>query len=288
LRSSKRLYLFAIVATTYFGRPEPGEPPDPLMDEWFGGLFKSLFTLFQIMTLEGWHEIARHCMDKKGFVVSLAFILFVLLTNLTLLNLVTGVILENVMAVSNAEDDEKIRKQEAARLKTMKTIRTVFELADADKNGELTLAEFQGALLDDDVIQLLTTVDIPRYEAEDLFLLLDVDRNGFVSIEEFVEGCMRVKGEAKAKHLLALQYDVHRVWLDLTEQLQDLTEGARIFTARDAEGANEEVLPILGARLLFDLRKEMRAMLDEELAGVNGLVEDLARGQRRLLEASKL
>ena len=37
----------------------------------------------------------------------------------------TGVILENVMAVSNAEDDEKIRKQEAARLKTMKIIRTV-------------------------------------------------------------------------------------------------------------------------------------------------------------------
>merc|ERR1719271_1444607 len=240
------------------------------------------------MTLEGWHEIARHCMKKKGFAVSLGFILFVLLTNLTLLNLVTGVILENVMAVSSAEDDEKMRKQEEARLKTMKIIRTVFELADADKNGELTLAEFQSALLDEEVVQHLTNVDIPRYEAEDLFLLLDVDRNGFVSIEEFVEGCMRVKGEAKAKHLLALQYDVHRVWIDLTEQLQDLTEGARIFTARKAEGSNEEVLPILGTRLVFDLRKEMRAMLDEELAGVNTLVEELARGQRRLLEASKL
>merc|ERR550537_513184 len=100
-------------------------------------------------------------MDKKGFAVALVFILFVLLTNLTLLNLVTGVILENVMAVSNAEDDEKIRKQEAARLKTMKIIRTVFELADADKNGELTLAEFQGALMDEEVLQNLTSVDIP-------------------------------------------------------------------------------------------------------------------------------
>jgi voltage-gated sodium channel len=282
------LYVFAIVATTFFGRPDPGEPLDPKMDEWFGGLGKSLFTLFQIMTLEGWHEIARHCMEKEGFWVAIVFILVIVLTNLTLLNLVTGVILENVMAVSNAEDDEKIRKQEAARLKTMKIIRTVFELADADKNGELTLAEFQTALLDEEVVQHLTNVDIPRYEAEDLFLLLDVDRNGFVSIEEFVEGCMRVKGEAKAKHLLALQYDVHRVWIDLTEQLQDLTENARIFTARKAEGSNDEVLPILGTRLLFDLRKEMRAMLDEELTGVNKLVEDLARGQRRLLEASKL
>merc|ERR1719271_506322 len=130
------------------------------------------------MTLEGWHEIARYCMVKEGFWVSLGFIGFILLTNLTLLNLVTGVILENVMAVSNAEDDEKIRKQEAARLKTMKIIRTVFELADADKNGELTLAEFQSALLDEEVVQHLTNVDIPRYEAEDLFLLLDVDRNG--------------------------------------------------------------------------------------------------------------
>ena len=38
------------------------------------------------------------------------FILFVVLTNLTLLNLVTGVILENVMAVSHQEDEDRLRK----------------------------------------------------------------------------------------------------------------------------------------------------------------------------------
>ena len=64
-------------------------------------------------------------------------------------------------------------------------------------------------------------VDIPDYEATDLFHLMDVNRNGSVSIEEFIEGCLRVKGEAKAKHLLAMQYDMHRIWRALQSTQED-------------------------------------------------------------------
>ena len=45
------------------------------------------------------------------------------------------------MAVSTQEDDERQRKNEGQKLRTMKLIRSVFEMADADHNGQLTLQE---------------------------------------------------------------------------------------------------------------------------------------------------
>ena len=33
--------------------------PRPQIDEWFGTVLKSMFTLFTVMTLEGWPDVAR-------------------------------------------------------------------------------------------------------------------------------------------------------------------------------------------------------------------------------------
>lgn len=50
------LYVFAVMATKLFGAEEP---------EHFGGLGASLFTLFQVMTVEGWPDIARGAMKHS-------------------------------------------------------------------------------------------------------------------------------------------------------------------------------------------------------------------------------
>merc|ERR1719160_466460 len=50
--------------------------------------------------------------------------------------------------------------------------------------------------------------------------MLDLNKNGFVSLDEFVEGTLKMKGEAKSKDLMALQYDVHKLLLLLKKLLQ--------------------------------------------------------------------
>merc|ERR1719161_1140873 len=76
-------------------------------------------------------------------------ILFILFTNLTLLNLVTGVIVENVLEIaSKAEDTEikKMRKEQALRVKTLKD---VFDLIDVDKNKTIDMSEFVHGMKDE-------------------------------------------------------------------------------------------------------------------------------------------
>lgn len=75
-------YIFAVMATRLFGADHP---------EWFGSLPASMFTLFQIMTLEGWADIAREVMALRP-AAWLFFLAFILLATFTVLNLFIAVI----------------------------------------------------------------------------------------------------------------------------------------------------------------------------------------------------
>ena len=87
-------YVFAVVATKLFAETHP---------EWFGDLGRSLFTLFQIMTLESWSMgIARPVMANFPY-AWVFFVVFILVATFTMLNLFIAII---VNAMQSYTDDE--------------------------------------------------------------------------------------------------------------------------------------------------------------------------------------
>ncbi|QYU68816.1 ion transporter [Leptolyngbya sp. 15MV] len=87
-------YISAVMATKLFG---------PAFPEWFGSLGASLYSLFQIMTLESWSMgIVRPVMEQFPYAWTF-FVPFILLTSFIVLNLFIGVI---VNAMSEASDEE--------------------------------------------------------------------------------------------------------------------------------------------------------------------------------------
>ena len=86
-------YVFAVMATKLYGAAFP---------DLFGGIPESLYTLFQIMTLEGWSDgIVRPVMEVHPG-AWLFFIPFIVATSFTVLNLFIGVI----VSAMEAEHDE--------------------------------------------------------------------------------------------------------------------------------------------------------------------------------------
>merc|ERR1711977_771606 len=83
------VYVFAIYFTAFVGKVSD----DPDVRTWFATIPRSLFTLFVVLTLDEWPSLALTTMDATANFIGLVFIIFVFVTNLTLLNLVTGVIL---------------------------------------------------------------------------------------------------------------------------------------------------------------------------------------------------
>merc|ERR550537_241234 len=117
---------------------------------------------------------------------------------------------------------KEAEKQESKRIETLRKLRDLFNDMDEDGNGTLDFEEFQTAILDPHVMQQFMQLGIAQYEAHDLFECLDVDGNQELSVEDFVDGCFRMTGAAKAKHLLAVHYDLHRSRKALREGIAEL------------------------------------------------------------------
>jgi voltage-gated sodium channel len=85
--------------------------------DWFGDLGASLFTLFQIMTLEGWADMAREMMASHPW-TWIFFLVFILSTTFAVLNLFIGVIV-SAMEAEAAEEEGKEFDRISAQLTEM-------------------------------------------------------------------------------------------------------------------------------------------------------------------------
>jgi len=97
-------YVFAIIATGLFRDSHP---------EWFGSLGASMYTLFQVMTLESWSMgIARPVMEVHAW-AWVFFVPFILVATFTVLNLFIAIIVDamQTMHQSQLTDESKVITQ---------------------------------------------------------------------------------------------------------------------------------------------------------------------------------
>tara|TARA_Y100001970_G_C13842620_1_gene655248 strand:- start:238 stop:741 length:504 start_codon:yes stop_codon:yes gene_type:complete len=95
-------YVGAVISTRLFSANFP---------EWFGNIGKSLYSLFQIMTLESWSMgIVRPIMEKHPLAWAF-FIPFILVTTFTFLNLMVAVMV-NAMDSDSGETENKTRQND--------------------------------------------------------------------------------------------------------------------------------------------------------------------------------
>ena len=96
-------YVSAVLTTKLFG-----QNPDPQLQEWFGSVGASAYSLFQIMTLESWSMgIVRPTMEIYPY-AWVFFVPFIIITSFAVLNLFIGIIVD-AMQMAQAEPRERDR-----------------------------------------------------------------------------------------------------------------------------------------------------------------------------------
>jgi voltage-gated sodium channel len=97
-------YVFAVMSTGLFGDRFP---------EWFGSIGASMYTLFQVMTLESWSMgIVRPVMELYPY-AWVFFVPFILVATFTMLNLFIGIIVDTMQTLHEdqiAEDRALIER----------------------------------------------------------------------------------------------------------------------------------------------------------------------------------
>jgi len=94
-------YVFAVITTKLFGSA---------FSDWFGTIGGSMFTLFQVMTLESWSMgIVRPVMETYSW-AWIVFVAFIFLSTFTVLNLFIAIIIDSMQTLHEAEQQEAVEE----------------------------------------------------------------------------------------------------------------------------------------------------------------------------------
>jgi len=189
------------------------------LKEGFGTIVRAIVTLFECITGgRDWGEV-YYALMKIGVMYGLCFLIYIYFMVFLVLNVVIGTVVDVTSGVAARDRDRMVEDEMKALKDYAADIKEFFEAADTDKSGQLSWEEFRIHLDDDRVKAYFQTLDLDIRQAHILFKLLDVSDNGEVGIQEFLDGCLRLKGTAKSLDLNLVVY-----------QLEAILQGSSIMT----------------------------------------------------------
>lgn len=214
------IYISGILITRMVGQPYSH---DPVIFMYFGDVPRSMFSMFEVMTIEGWPTMSRRSMQYLPS-VWIFFVLFISFTSFGIMNVLTAVIVESTLDMSRKHQQDIAKKLHIEKKRALNKIYSVFKLADRDGNEQLSKEEFLAALKMPDVVRALYECDIDMGDAESLFDILDYDGSGELDVTEFIQGCMSARGGAKARDVLAAQCDLWRTQTRMADMLKSTVD----------------------------------------------------------------
>jgi len=119
-------YVSAVMTTQIFGVVD-----DTRMQDLYGTIGDSMFTLFQIMTLENWDEIAHTTMEF--FPSSWAFfVVFIVVASFAVLNLFIGIIVDAMNILHEEAEDSLAHRDHTAEMQLLLDVKKDLEALRRD------------------------------------------------------------------------------------------------------------------------------------------------------------
>eukprot|EP00930_Biecheleria_cincta_P096507 TRINITY_DN88346_c0_g1_i1.p1 TRINITY_DN88346_c0_g1~~TRINITY_DN88346_c0_g1_i1.p1 ORF type:complete len:593 (+),score=104.24 TRINITY_DN88346_c0_g1_i1:62-1840(+) len=176
--------------------------------EMYGSAGKAMYTMFEATNSGGWPNYARPLINHVSPWFILFFLVYVTIVIFGIIRIITAMFIKETLSV--ASSDATLAVQENLRVKDAyrKKLQVVFEEADSSGDGVISRAELETALENRIVLDYLSVLEIEIHEVEPLFDLLD-DGDGAVTIQEFCQGVMRLKGQARALDVVSVMHDAN-------------------------------------------------------------------------------
>lgn len=206
----------------------------------FGSLGRTVYSLVQAM-LGGvsWGVVSDALFAVDWFTAGL-FFFYISFCVLAVLNIITGVFVDNAFETARMQREFLVQKEMELREKYIVSMRALFEQMDADHSGSITLDEVQASFEDSRVQCYFQALGLDPEDLERLFMLLDDDKSGELNLDEFLSGCLRLKGQARSIDVHALIMQVKKLEADQEERYQRLEKSLIHGDSHNGHGRDEE------------------------------------------------
>eukprot|EP00927_Polykrikos_kofoidii_P029813 TRINITY_DN2570_c0_g1_i1.p1 TRINITY_DN2570_c0_g1~~TRINITY_DN2570_c0_g1_i1.p1 ORF type:complete len:651 (-),score=127.63 TRINITY_DN2570_c0_g1_i1:211-2163(-) len=197
------LYLFGVCLTQMVSdeRKNAPELENAELDKYFGSLGNTMTILY--MSITGgvnWIHPSDQLSKFGSPLLNLLYVLYTAFCVFAIMNVVTGVFVGQAMA--SAQEDQDVFM--------VKNINGVFKKTELT-SGQITWEEFSKLIHEREMVELFKAINIDVSEAMSLFRLLDVNELGVLDHEEFMTGCLRLRGPAKSLELSLLMRETDRI-----------------------------------------------------------------------------
>lgn len=206
------MYMFALylgeVILFYFQvgglKVDANNPMHEVLIAHWDGIPESMRSLvFSISGGADWADLAEPFWDIN-VVHGMMYTLFILFTTFGLLNIMVGVFVQEASGILKWDRElvlEDVLDKEHSRYWQLRDL--FFEL-DQDGDDKISLEELSRGMEDSRIKAYFTHLNIDMARAPEFFGFLDTDGNGFVTMDEFITGCMRFQGSAKPLEVASL------------------------------------------------------------------------------------
>lgn len=178
----------------------------------FGSLYRSMLTLFMVITNGlDWYTVAEAMMTVNSYLYGPMFWFFIFMMQFGVMNIVVGTFVAQAADIASRDRDVMVKRELQSMVSMTNRIKTFFQEADVDKSGTLSWEEFKAHLEKPEVKAYFAIMDLDVSQAHYLFALLDEDHNNSISIDEFLEGCLRLKGQARSIDIHVLLAGVRKL-----------------------------------------------------------------------------
>jgi hypothetical protein len=198
----------------------------PLRDN-FGTLTRTLLSLFKAISGgDDWGN-TYDSLEPLGKWYRLLFLGFIAFSVIALLNVVTAVFVESTMERSQNDRDLMTQKEMITKKEFLDRMQNVFAELDDDNDNSINVEELSERMMDPKIGAYFGSLGVDVAQVGKLFALLDTDQSGSIDKDEFMFGCLRLKGEAKSLDVAILHGEmrlVRRNIDDLGSMIEDLLE----------------------------------------------------------------
>jgi len=248
------LYIFGIAFTSAFidHMSELSMWQDPKYSdliEFFGTVTHSGLSLYQAMSGgRDWHVFLQALETMEGQVWSYIFLFYTLVAVFAIVNIVAAVFVDSAMQFSKADHQLMVHQEVSNRRDFLSSLGELFQAIDIDDNGFITRDEFDECLKQEKFMAFFRAIKLDYRDAQLLFDLLDQDQSGQVTVDEFIDGCAKLQGEATALETKVLHLEVQRMRRQLDKLIHIQSGSGSMFIPSGTASFNPVTSPTAGSQ----------------------------------------
>jgi Ca2+-binding EF-hand superfamily protein len=224
-----------------------------LTSHWNGMVPTITSLIFSLTGGADYGDLMKPFSDIRPFLGAL-YMFFVLAITFGLLNVLVGVFVQESEQMIHYDRSLVLQNALEQHECNVEVLSQLFSEIDKDSTGKITLEEMLAALKIQHIKAFFLHLDIDMaHNAKVFFSLLDEDKSGSVDRDEFIAGCMRLKGGAKPLSLEHLVMENKKMRESLDRMMEGVATSNRgggpagvSASARGAAVAPHSYVPLEG------------------------------------------